>query len=116
MKRILPEGYYTQDEANRYLVRIQQGPYSGLFIQICEDIKIIEDYLKSDPHLTGAPQLCYNYRILHYATCDPHECESSKSLSRIIAAISVELLSQEIESGGCIESVPCRNPGIKNPI
>jgi hypothetical protein len=105
--RILPLGYYTQNEANPHLIRIDQGPYKGLSIQISEDIKIREDALTSNPNLL------YNYRILHYADLNPRECESSVQLSRIIGAIAVELLYDEIQNGGIIESVPCRNLGSK---
>ena len=61
------------------------GPFKGLQIQIVENIKIRTDYL------TSTPQLVYDYRILHYAKYDPHQVETSKELSRIIAAIAVEL-------------------------
>jgi hypothetical protein len=108
LKKILPEGYYTRDKANPFLVRLRQGPYKGLYIQILEDIKIREE------SLTTTPQLLYNYRILHYGSLNPQECETSKSLSRIIAAIAVEFLSEEIEGGGTLESVECRNPGLKS--
>jgi hypothetical protein len=75
------------------------GPYQGLVLQICEDIKIITD------RLTNTPQLCYNYRILQYSDKEPLECESSKSLSRIIGAIAVELLSEEILNDGVLEPI-----------
>ena len=35
--------------------------------------------------------MLYNYKVLHYAGYDPHQIETSKDLSRIIAAIAVEL-------------------------
>ena len=104
MKRILPEGYYIRDEANPYIVRLQMGPYKGLQLQLCENIKIRET------ELTTVPQLCYNYRVLNYGSYEPLECESSKSLSRIIAAIAVEFLSEEILEGGTIEGVKCQKP------
>jgi hypothetical protein len=105
--KILPDGYYLRDENNPYLVRLLMGPYKGLTIQICENIKIRQD------HLTSTPQMLYNYRILHYGDLNPRECETSKSLSRIIAAIAVEFLSEEIHNDGIIESVPCQNLGSK---
>jgi hypothetical protein len=107
MKKILPDGYYTRDVANPYLIRLQMGPYKGLYIQICENIKIRELML------TSAPQLCYNYRILDYSKYEPLEVESSKVLSRIIAAIAVEFLSEEILEGCSIEGVKCQKPGSK---
>jgi hypothetical protein len=107
MKRILPEGYYIRNENNPYIVTLCFGPYKGLKIQICENIKIRE----SD--LTSSPNLCYNYRCLDYSKYEPLEVESSKVLSRIIAAIVVEFLSEEILEGGTIEGVKCRKPGSK---
>ena len=107
MKKILPDGYYLRDEANPYRVLLQMGPYKGLKLQICENIKIRED-------LTKTPQICYNYIVLDYASYEQLEVESSKSLSRIIAAIAVEFLSEEILGGGQIESVECqKKPGSK---
>jgi hypothetical protein len=83
--RILPNGYYLQNENNPYLVTLNMGPFKGLKIQIVENIKIRTDYL------TSTPQMLYNYKVLHYAGYDPHQIETSKDLSRIIAAIAVEL-------------------------
>jgi hypothetical protein len=104
---ILPTGYYKRDPGNPYLVRLLMGPYQGLVIQIMENIKIRTDYL------TGTPQLCYDYRVLHYGSYESRECESSVSLSRIIAAIAVEFLAEEILGGAGIESCPCPNPALK---
>ena len=100
--KILPDGYYIRDKANPYLVRLQQGPWKGLNIQICEGIKIRNEFL------TSRPQLCYDYRVLDYSSFEPLEVESSKSLSRIIAAIAVEFLSEEMLCGGVLE--PKDNP------
>jgi len=83
------------------------GPFEGLLIQICEGIKIRKEIL------TSTPQLLYDYRILHYGHLSAHECETSKSLSRIIAAIAVELVSVDIQNGTKIESVTCPSPGSK---
>ena len=91
--KILPDGYYIGDNSNPHIITLCQGPFRGLKIQICEDIKIREEYL------TTTPQLCYDYRILSYGDLNPRECEVSKSLSRIIAAISVELLYEIIING-----------------
>ena len=98
-KRILPEGYYIRDKSNPYIVNICQGPYNGLKIQISENIKFNDDCL------TATPKLLYNYRILHYADLNPCECETSKKLSRIIAAIVVELLYDTIINDGIIETM-----------
>jgi len=105
--KIFPEGYYTSDESNPYIVRIKMGPFKGVTIQICENIKIRKDVL------TGTPQLCYDYRVLQTGPFDVRECETSKILSRIIAAIAVEILSDEIHKGGIIESVQCPNQELR---
>jgi hypothetical protein len=107
MKKILPDGYYLRDEANPYRVKLQMGPYKGLKIQIGEKIKIRDN-------LTSSPQMMYNYKILDYSGYETLEVESSKSLSKIIGAIAVEFLSEEILGGGQIESVACpKKPGSK---
>ena len=104
MKKILPIGYYSRDENNPNIVRLLIGPYAGLKLHINGNIKI----RSSD--LTSAPQLCYNYRVLDYAQFDELEIEKSKSLSRIIAAIVVEFISEDILAGGTIESVKWQKP------
>jgi hypothetical protein len=95
MKRILPEGYYTNNESNPYLVTLNMGPYKGLKIQVAEKIKIIP--VKEMDYRPGQPQFCYDYRILHYAGHNPRECEKSKALSRIVAAIALELVCEQEE-------------------
>jgi hypothetical protein len=67
------------------------GPYKGIRIQVNEKIKIIPVREK------GQPQLTYNYRLLNYAGHNPRECETSKDLSRIVAAIALELVATQEE-------------------
>jgi len=98
VKRILPKGYYISKESNPYIVTLEMGPFKGLQIQLCEDVKIRKDYL------TDVPQLLYNYRILYYAGYDENLVETSKELSRILGAIMVELLYDEY-SGGLIKQM-----------
>ena len=88
-----------------------QGPYKGLKIQISENIKIRKEFF------TSTPNLCYNYRVLNYGSFSSTEVDSSKSLSRIIGAIAVEFLSEEILKGGVLEPIDNNdklNAGIKN--
>lgn len=99
MDKILPSGYYTQDKTNPNRIRLRQGPYTGLQFEIMDKIKIREEFL------TSTPQLIYNSMIVDYGKHNPTECDSSKILCRIIAAIAVELISEDIQNGGNIESI-----------
>ncbi len=88
---ILPDGYYDiQDDT----VRLNQGPYRGISFVIGR-IKFRENAL------TGQPNLCYDYTIDDSASFDATLLRSDPKLSRIIAAVIMDELSQ----GGAFESV-----------
>jgi hypothetical protein len=86
---ILPSGFFSYEND---LVTINQGPFSGIKFSLGK-IKIRKDLL------TGAPRLLYNYEIVDYAGQDPVLVEPSEQLSRIIGAIVVDLLIDEIFIG-----------------
>lgn len=95
-KRILPDGFYTVEDVTSegYKIRIRQGTFNGVTIFLNGQIKIREEVL------TGTPQLLYTSKILDSA--GHPDLESSVSLSRIIAAMAVELSDA---TGAEIESV-----------
>jgi hypothetical protein len=88
---ILPKGYYSINDFNEVVLKV--GPYKGLKFKLVDKIKIREEYL------TGTPQLCYDYKIADYSGYDKTEVESSIKLSRIVAAIVIELAYPIIEEG-----------------
>jgi hypothetical protein len=100
--RILPKGYYLVMEGASsafHTVKLSMGPWTNVAIEFADKIKIREDAL------TGTPQLLYNYKVVDFAKYNPRDVETSPSLSKIVAAIAVELLSEQLEYGATLESV-----------
>lgn len=89
--KVLPDGFYTIEDTTVWL---NQGPYRGVSFEIGK-IKIRVN------QLTGQPNLCYDYSIVDPASFDATLLRSDPKLTRIIAAIIVD----EVSDGGTFESI-----------
>ena len=83
---ILPHGFFTYHDG---VVTINTGLFEGIQFTIGK-IKFRQEVL------TNSPQLLYDYKIVEYAGSDPNVLDTSEKLSRIIGAIVVDLLADEI--------------------
>lgn len=89
---ILPADYFEEfDDSNNCankFIRLLMGPCKGVVFyfggNVASGIKIRID------SLTGTPTICYDYTIVDFSN-HPETINNSVELSRIIAAIAIEL-------------------------